>query len=744
MVLDTESLQIPHMGSASPGSSVAQINALPSANLKLTITLNGTAYHSTGALPFDRNIGPRIIESGHFFQRADVTHLIFKSETGDTLPTDARFETSAWSDRLSFVLYAEPQQNTPDSATPPTNAQHWQKATMSIQLTNATGTLQQTAQHSQQGKVALVFDPITMEEIPSQPQVSITCKDHHTATPIPVIYDHELGWHQINLAAASAKNNPPHSGSQTQSALPSKGRNDNFQQLRFTITNTTDSEQAVPVLFAKDRHVSAVTGITAIIRDIHGNPTGIPVQLSKNWHRNFKTSHSGSWFRGISVITAPANSTTELELIIANSEWGGVPAASHAQLSLIGWGSNQLWEQSAIGAWGESICYEPDQAQASCLITDVRPLLLRPSAQSKPWKWTGNVGGGDYMKLFAPDGKRLYHATVRTHRHRQGPCLTGVTYEGNIDQKIHHSITTSISRTDDIVRGTYRIRMKVTQAIPFSRFVIFQIGADGYNMSPEKTFAAGDRSNGLIKEWATSPTKGTYTAPATPYSGNTPWFSLHHAEDTDSDHKNLSNRGLIIRSWKAKLGGKETPPHLAEYGGQRGQQVSPILDITPPAGTTELLPGDYVDAVIEYIVMPKKAAHYYGPNQELKKALQASENTWKMIAREATENSHHVQVQTGTLQHRFPDIRIKAHQNKAKLKFSGGLGYVPFTFTQLTSHSGYSLLINGKKLDQSIHGKDYWQTDYDQETSTWSITYNVPISGKDIQHIELVRSPTSP
>lgn len=65
-------------------------------------------------------------------------------------------------------------------------------------------------------------------------------------------------------------------------------------------------------------------------------------------------------------------SSVELELTLVYGHWGGIAAASHAQLCLIGWGSNQLWEESALGSWGESVCYEPDQVQRGCTIMDVQ------------------------------------------------------------------------------------------------------------------------------------------------------------------------------------------------------------------------------------------------------------------------------------------------------------------------------------------------------------------------------------
>jgi hypothetical protein len=53
------------------------------------------------------------------------------------------------------------------------------------------------------------------------------------------------------------------------------------------------------------------------------------------------------------------------------------------------------------------------------------------------------------------------------------------------------------------------------------------------------------------------------------------------------------------------------------------------------------------------------------------------------------------------------------------------------TFTDLTDYKGYSLRImrdgTSTRLDQSAHGDDYWQTDYDPSTGAWRQTYNVPL-----------------
>ncbi len=169
-----------------------------------------------------------------------------------------------------------------------------------------------------------------------------------------------------------------------------------------------------------------------MLRDADGNPTGIPVQLSKNWHTKPEGGvYSGTWFHGFSQVRLPAGATVELELTLSYGHWGGVPAASHAQLSLIGWGSNQHWSQSAIGAWGESICYEPEQQQANCTITDVRPVMVTVGKDGPQWRWTGNVGGGDFFRCFDPE--RQPRASLGDANHLSPP--RPLSYRGKLRRK---------------------------------------------------------------------------------------------------------------------------------------------------------------------------------------------------------------------------------------------------------------------------------------------------------------------
>jgi hypothetical protein len=49
--------------------------------------------------------------------------------------------------------------------------------------------------------------------------------------------------------------------------------------------------------------------------------------------------------------------------------------------------------------------------------------------------------------------------------------------------------------------------------------------------------------------------------------------------------------------------------------------------------------------------------------------------------------------------------------------------------------------VNGVPLNQAIHGSDFWQTDYDTETRTWSRTYNLPPSDQKSDCISLSPTP---
>lgn len=946
MELNTETMNLPHLGAVTAlGDDWRQ---LPAADLALQLMVDGKPYRCTAGGPWTRFAGPRLVESGRFFQRGDVTGLVFTAEDGSRLNADARFETAAWSDRLAMTLAVRPGERPvvageasfgrvrggfgldganhleiphrpeldperftfelwafvpadyqvsekvspwlvcknrnevvdgnfgiylakdgpqarinigggPDNAVtlrtanrrplnlnawnhlaisydgdlfrlylngawagevkigkkrqpgrdglaigrrqdgsgdgyhfrgivdeirlydralkPEVLRQHfgnpeaerpglkpvaewtfnpevspsmtqpreaWKSAEMMVRLTGPQGKLEERRElpdpQAWSGgawrEVSLAFDPVSFQAADGTSPVTVAASEVATDTERPVTYDAAPGWHRVNLDGIEPIAPP---GGQNPG-------NDAVERVTLKLANPTDREQVARLMFEKtsggirQRVGSPITGMSAVLRDLEGNPTGIPVQLSKNWHSHPEAGvHNNQWFHGISQVRLPGKAEVELELVLAYGHWGGVAAASHAQLCLIGWGSNQLWDQSALGSWGESICYEPDQAQGKCAITDVRPLMVRSMHGGGPWGWTSNVGGGDFLRLFDSSGERVFPAAMRTTYHKQGPCLTEVTHAGRTGAGMTQSVTVSLARTDDLVRGVYRLRLDVKEPTDFSRFVLFQIGADTYNSTAEGKMALGNET-GLLEEWDTQWGGDTYRTAPMECRGRIPWVSLHEGVARDEPEGGaIANRGFVIRAWQARLGGGAAAPWVAARGLTRHTKDSSTIDLVPPPGVTRLVPGDFVEATIEHLIVPQSADDYYGPNEALRGALAKDGNTWRLIHREAVGNDRQVEVTTGALLRSHPAILVETIGDRAECHVSGGLGWVPVTFSGLTGFKGFTLSVDGRVLDQSVHGKDFWQTDYDPESQTWSLTYNIPFDGLKSRCLSLSR-----
>jgi hypothetical protein len=635
------------------------------------------------------------------------------------------------------------------TALPTRPREAWKRGRLAMRLTTSGTTLARRLDMPEDAdtggwhEVSLAFDPtaIAASDEPRESTgitVSALRVGSDGATigdPLPIAADTVRGWHCIELDGVEPLLPPGGAATDDAAAAPRDRRNDALERVRLRLTNTADGEQPARLLLSKQAfrgpHVgSPITGLSAVLRDTAGHPTGIPVQLSKNWHKG-RGGHpyDGQWFHGFTQLRLPPQSTVDLELVVTYGHWGGVPAASHAQLSLLGWGSNQLWDESALGSWGETICYEPDQIQGGCSILDVRPLLVRPGPEARPWQWTGNVGGGDFLRLFDRDGRRVPHVGMRAAYERHGPCLTEVTYAGRVGKAIDHSATVSIHRSDDIVRGIYRLRVDVREPVAFSRLAIFQIGADSYSYARERQFALGD-VGGLSREWAAQWGGDTYRGPPQTCGEQAPWVALSGVDEVREDKAMpVGHRGLVIRQWRARLGGREARPFVAEHGTPSATRPSSTIDIVPPPGVDRLEPGDFVEATFEHLVLPISAAQYYGPDAALRQALETHSDPWRLVHLEALGNDRRVDADRGMVEHLYPDIRLTVTEGGAEFTLHGGLGHVPLTFTGLTSQRGGRLEIDGVRVDQSVHGNDFWQTDYDPQSGTWSQTFTIPCPG---------------
>ena len=710
----------------------------------------------------------QLIETGKYFQRRFINKL------PDLIGCDiykSGLEISSWPDRLSFILRVTPNSDLQnrgleiDFTIPSEYSVLLEKGDVKafknpadgsgfivLKSANATSiSVAGTTVKVKLGKGALwsagkqintgiIIYPVIanieskLTEIEEQENKLVTLTAQQIAPTIQnidVVYDQDHGWHHIALR------------NDGNTAGYSESSNGRIERVKLVFDNTSSINKSVRLNFAKGRlsengsDVFGITGISAVLRDMKGDPIGIPIQLSKNWHTSTSPDaitqpFRGTWFHGLCMLTIPANTKLELEYTSVNALWGSIPAASHAQLCLVGWGSNQQWDESAIGSWGESITYEPDLDQAGAPVLDYRPLMVKSVAGQK-WGWTGNMGGADFFNYTKTNGTRGWHSRMRTQYKRYSPNLTEVTYAGTMDDNsMDFEYTTSIGRSDDITRGIYRIKLKVLNTTSFKDFVVFQVAAPAYHYTKSNTLAWGNET-GLKKQWSASIGGASrYVTSKQVAEGKIPWFSF-----TDSQFAGAqpdfrpANRGFVIRSWKARINGKDNiSPSFAEYNATGGHgEPSSLINITPPADCTSFQAGDYIEAEIEMFQIPKSADDYYGPNQNLIAALSKKANTWEMAYREATGNDLDVVASSGvTLISKYP-VKMELNSNSVYFSVSGGRGYVPLTITNVGNYSNSALYqkVNGswQKINQSVYGNDFWQTDYNALTGKWDITYNV-------------------
>lgn len=729
----------------------------------------------------------QLVETGKYFQRRFITNL---PELEGCDPFNSGLVISSWPDRLSFVLkvtLAERMEKA-DVITKITFPERYRdvklkedmvaftkpgdgsgfivlktssSANLSVDGLSVTAEFIGNDLLSKDSELSsgLVIYPVVddidkqMEKIADQENQPLLLKAEQIEPvphPLEVRYSKEWGWHKVVLRNDMTESNKEAADPGEGNPGPQDDLNKRMERVLFTVENPSDFDRIVRLNFAKGRlidggsNVFSIPGISAVLRDTEGNPIGIPLQLSKNWHSGGRTGvdkhyFEGPWYHGLSMITVPANSTISLEYTSVNSLWGGVPAASHAQLCLIGWGSNQQWDQAAIGAWGENITYEPDLDQASAPILDFRPLLVK-NPSGKKWGWTGNVGGADIFNYTKTDGKRGWHSRIRTQYKRYSPNYTEVTYAGIMDdQSMDFEYTASVGRSDDITRGIYKIKLKVLKDTDFNDFVVFQAAADMYHYGRSRTMAWGNE-DGLQEEWAANIGDASgYVTEKQEAAGNVPWFSFTDGEfNADNQNRFLpANRGIVIREWKARINGEEgTLPWFAQYNTTAKGHGDPsnLFNITPPEGCTSFQAGDCIEAEIVLFIVPIHAEEYYGPNKNFKEALKAKANTWKMVYREAIGNDLQVEVSNGTLVNQYP-VEIIAENNSAQFSITGGCGYVPLTITGVNNYRDPRLYrkVDGswQRIDQSFHGNDFWQTEYNSSSETWDITYNINLDSKD-------------
>lgn len=575
---------------------------LPKAAMTMMITAGGKSYHCIGAACPDpsnwHNVPYRWIDSGTFVQRFDILGLKFQADDESMLAAAGRLEVVAWPDRLVFILDMTPQKDRQD---------------MSISLDVKQSGLNVVDRRNNPYTASIIL--AVKEQHQDDFSVNIVARHNNIALPVPVTHDAVRGWYAIPL--------PP--------LHKTFDGNDHPDTIHLTLTNPTGSEQPACLCFDAN---NCTPGGIGVICDIDGNPTDIQFQISKNWHNLLYKPmlYEGKWYHGFTILRLPPHSIVNCQVKMVYGWYNGRPAVSHSQLCLIGYGGNQLWHEVALGNWGESICYDPEVGLCLSMIDDMRPLMVRSFDPNNPrWYWTNNVGGGDFLVYYDAAGIRQPIISVKTLYSSYGPQQSDVTYSGvTRDGAIKATLRSATPQSSDYVRVFHHIRYDVLNPLKFSRIAFYQLGADKYNFTCSSMLAYGNE-NGLIEEWAAPKAVNQYYRHATACEGNVPWFSLHKTISTGPGA--WANRGLIVRSWHARLNGKDINlPHFASY---MTQNASANIELVPPAGVNELLAGDFVEMTLELIVIPQFGEDYYGPDQQLLDLFKSHPDSWQEVYREA-------------------------------------------------------------------------------------------------------------
>lgn len=688
-----------------------KLEKLPLAKLLIEIRVDGKLYRAKTCEAGKRDdvkrlSSVRLWESGRFVQHYDFLKLDFRDSKGKQLDCEARLDLVAWPGSLTFNLHVAADLNCEQSA-------------LRLSLKSELGNWSQEANvkgswNARQEKSVSMTCPVTSaKKVPTSTLTVKTTKGQ----PIPVRFDKSK-----NCQVATARR---------LKRTWKTGYTDirHYDDFKISVTRS-DSREAVPFLLEL-RPPANVTGVCPILCDESGQPTGIPLQLSKNWH--YKPT--GSYVMAYAML--PTGKTANYLLRFVYGFYGTLPSASHAQLSLIGYGGNGRWDQLAIGCWGESICFDMDMSLVDVAITDIRLLMGRSGIRGRKWSWTNAGWGGDWLNMQDEHQKKYFPNSLKTAYVSHGPCLTDVRHQGcyGTNREVDFSASIQTLRTDDYCRTFQKLRYVFTRNVSAKRIWLFKLGRTHNYQTPR---LAWGNLEGLIEERDVPRTlkRNQRLLNNVELTGTGPhWVAFPGASEADAKRpKPNGYRALIIRQYKVTVGEKTYSTPAISTPVHRANPTNLDLELLPPAGIRKFRMGDRVELDLELITLPRVADDYYGPNKAFRKHLTENPNSWKTTWREAKGNNLSVTISGGKQIQNYPLV-IQAEKPEVVVKIKGGVGAVPVRIEGLAPNRGYHLyqMVNGKRIrfDQSVHGNDFWQTDFDPVSNTYSMTFNLSLDELD-------------
>ena len=600
------------------------------------------------------------------------------------------------------------------------------------------------------------------QALEAQREVQISAADQYTGRELDVAYD-ERGYFTVDVSGLT----PP--GQEQFNQEEARRR---YEQVKLSLRNNWEKELLLPVCFIKEKENFPISGLCPFIRDEEGEPNGIAVQLSKNWHKlnsnqeagyfyaplnHPKRFWEGPWLHAYALFPLAALSEKRYLYNCTFAQWGGAFAASHAQLCLAGWGGNyQQWESSAIGSFGESFCYDPETAHGRAFIDDIRPLLVyKLNSPEKPrYNWTGCNGGGNFL-IYEKEGARVPLKRVRSCFKKQGPNLCEVVYTAvTADESIQLELCAFLPRTDDCSRAMHSFKYTFLKDTSFTRLALYQLGADGYNDNQYRTMSIGNDCGPISFELNGQTFEGEFELPLSerdeyaltgsrmqriPVPGRGLFVGFFKAEPQKTNFCKegpVANRFINLLDYRAVINGVlcEKPAVNLRVTHDYGVPcIAAELTVGEEAGGV-IKAGSAISGTVEYINFPVQKEYYYGPSKVLRAVPENEFNTFRLAHRVSLAGKYRCRTLLGTLTRSYPITVEVSREQSANIIIEGGFSYVPIVFTGLTSYRGYALEQltpqGWKRIDQSVYGNDFWQCAYDAERDRYEIIFNVEHCGE--------------
>lgn len=671
---------------------IKDVTTLTPAELNIEVKKNGVIYTATEAKADEKQVSGvsnrhlyvRLIKSGQYVQRFDHTGFIFKDKDGNTLydvepsisgggvesfKPVSYLEFTAWPDRLAITLEF------------PAGMVERSK----LSLTYKGKVIEATGDH----RVNLALHPQSHSKVSELSSDLIVLNAHNTLddASLSVAFDADSQAIGISYKPQLPKYNKGPGGDLTQDM-------DMLDELSVTLFNPYDEPISIPVVFTPQSRVSTITGMTMLLNYEEGSPSGIPVQISKNWHSSERyAKYNGQWLRGYTMLQLEPGEKKTYKLRAANGYWDRVGAASHAQLSLVGWNAkssvNWKWEESAIGAWGETMTFDP----VKC-IADVRPSWTRSkSGTSDVHDWTSNYGGGNFLVYYDSDNKLHWNKGVKTAFVWSGPNITNTYYSGKTDDdKIRFIYQTQLFRSNDYHRRSLSFEYQFLQdVVKPAQLAFFQTSADLYITTGFDSFYLGHNS-GKPSLYKSQPGGEGYKDK---YPFTNSWIAyIDHCFTSEgpSDEKcssgnvntlieNQSYRSLLYRD--LKYNESTIPAYIHAYGYRRGRDHM-LFDLAGEATDQTYYRGDNVKGEVLFMMPVRNDFAYWGNDEEFRQRLtaySAEEVVWKPTQDEFDKNALTPTVMKGKLLSSYPLEIENLDSEKVSIEFSipsgQGIGHIP-------------------------------------------------------------------